>query len=126
MTKRAFGELEQAILQILRTGERKSVRDVQILLGGQDKYTTVMTVMNRLAEKKQLARERMGLHYEYWILSSPTKTRSFLEQIKQKMFGFKTTAMVSYLIESADDITDEDLVEMEKIIEQAKEQRKHK
>lgn len=124
MTKRAFGELELAILQILRSGERKSVKEVQLQLGGQDKYTTVMTVMNRLAEKKQIARERAGMHYEYWILSSPAKTRSFLEQFKQKMLGYKTTAMVSYLIESADDITQEDLVEMEKMIEKAKEQRK--
>lgn len=126
MTKRAFGELELAILQILKSGSRMTVKEVHSLLGGFDKYTTIMTVMNRLAEKKQLARERMGLQYEYWILSSQAKVPSFIEQFKKKIFGIKTSAMVSYLIESADDITTEDLIEMEKMIEKAKSERNKK
>lgn len=126
MTKRAFGTLELEILQILKTGDRMSVKEVHQRLGGKDKYTTIMTVMARLAEKGELSRERVGLHYEYWMQTSPTKTRSFVEQFKQKILGFKTTAIVSYLIESAADISDEDLLEMEKMIEKAKEKRKKK
>lgn len=126
MTKRAFGELELAILQILKTGQKRTVKDVHHLLGGNDKYTTIMTVMNRLVEKKQLDRERIGLQYEYWILPSETNSISFIKQLKQKLFGVKTAEMVSYLIESASDVTDEDLTEIEKIIEAAKKKRKAK
>ena len=62
----------------------------------------------------------MGLHYEYWLADPTTKVPSFLEQIKKKFFGVKTSQMVSYLIESADDISEEDLAEMEKMIEKVK------
>lgn len=126
MTKRAFGELELAILQLFKSGSKMTVRDVHQALGGLDKYTTIMTVMNRLAEKNRLGRERIGLQYEYWILASHMKTPSLLEQLKQKLFGVKTSAMVSYLIETADDISEDDLLEMEKLIKQTKEKRKTK
>jgi predicted transcriptional regulator len=124
MTKRAFGELEFTILNILKPGNRMTVKEVWKILGESNKYNTIMTVMNRLAEKKVIARERIGLQYEYWVLPSQKKIPSFLEQFKQKFFGVKTSAMVSYLLESAEDISDEDLAEMEKMIEKAKKERK--
>src|SRR5579872_4745627 len=106
MTKRAFGELEIQILNILKSGNRLTVKDVQRELGGQDNYNTVMTVMNRLAEKKQLYRERIGLQYEYWIVESKTQVPSLLEKIKQKFIGVGTGALVSHLIESDQAISD--------------------
>lgn len=112
--KRAFGELESQILILLKSRERKSVKEIHQALGGLDSYNTVMTVMSRLAEKKQLAREKVGLHYEYWSVTSP---ESVLDKIKQKLFGAKTSALVNYLVESADDLTDEDLAEMEALIQ---------
>lgn len=118
MTKRAFGELESQILYILKSGERKTVKEVHFALGGQDNYNTVMTVMSRLAEKKQLAREKIGLQYGYWILS--TNSFSFLKTLKQKFFGVNTGALVNHLIESADDLTNDDLDDMEKLIERAR------
>ncbi len=123
MTKRAFGELESQILYILKSGERKTVKDVHKALGGEDNYNTVMTVMSRLAEKKQLGRERIGLQYDYWLLT-PSKPFSFLDKIKQKFSGVKTTALVSHLIETADDLSDEDLAEMEKIVQKIRDSRK--
>ena len=123
MTKRVFGQLEAQILYILKSGERQTVKDVHKALGGNDNYNTVMTVMSRLAEKKQLARERIGLQYEYWLLKS-SESFSFLDKIKQKFSGIKTTALVSHLIESAEDISDDDLIEMQNIIQKLKDQRK--
>lgn len=116
MTKRAFGELESQILYILKSGKRQTVKEVHKALGGNDNYNTVMTVMSRLAEKKQLSRERVGLQYEYW-LNSPSESFSFLDKIIQKFSGIKTTALVSHLIESAEDISDEDLDEMERTLQ---------
>lgn len=121
MTKRAFGELEAQILYIMKSKPRMTVKEVHQALGSKDNYNTVMTVMSRLAEKQQLGRERVGLHYEYWLASS---SFSFLDKIKQKFSGVKTSALVSHLIESADDLTDEDLAEMEQIVHKLRESRK--
>lgn len=123
MTKRAFGELESQILYLLKSGERKSVKDIHKSLGGEDNYNTVMTVMSRLAEKKQLGREKMGLHYEYWLIAQ-NDSLSILDKFKQKLFGVKTKALVSHFIETADDLSDEDLAEMEKMIQKARAARK--
>lgn len=123
MARRAFGDLELQVLNILKSEERMTVKDVHRALGGNDNYNTIMTVMNRLTEKKQLARERTGLQYEYWV-AAQNNTLSFFEKFKQKLFGVKTSAMVSYLIESAEDLTDEDVAEMEKTLERAKARKK--
>lgn len=123
MARRAFGDLELQVLNILKSEERMTVKDVHRALGGNDNYNTIMTVMNRLTEKKQLARERAGLQYEYWV-AAQNNSLSFFEKFKQKLFGVKTSAMVSYLIESAEDLTDEDVAEMEKTLERAKARKK--
>lgn len=125
MTKRGFGELELAILHILKSGERMTVKQVHQILS-QDKYNTIMTVMARLAEKKILKRDKVGLQYEYWLVPSTEKAHSFIDQFKKKLFGIKTTEMVSYLIESDSDLSDEELNEMEKMLEKARAQRKAK
>ncbi len=115
MTKRAFGELEAEILHFLRTGERKTVKEVHAALGGS--YNTVMTVMSRLAAKKQLEREKTGLQYTYWLGSnSPT----FLIKLK-KFFGIKPSVLLSHLIES--ELSDEELEEMEKMVQKVKRDR---
>lgn len=123
MTKRAFGELELAVLNIVKSGKRFTVKHVHHLLGEKDKYTTIMTVMSRLAEKKTLAREKVGVQYEYWVLPSEKKVPSFIEQFKKRVFGFKASEMLSYLIESGDDITADELNQMEKMISKAKQER---
>lgn len=123
MAKRAFGELESQILYIMQSGERQTVKDVHKALGGHDNYNTVMTVMSRLAEKKILGRERVGLQYEYWLLSKE-RSLSFLDMIKQKFSQVKTSALVSYLIESADDLSDEEIEEMHKMLNKIKNSKK--
>jgi len=123
MAKRAFGDLELQVLNILKSKGRMTVKDVHRALGGNDNYNTIMTVMNRLTEKKQLAREKIGLQYEYWIVTQ-NNSPSLFEKFRQKLFGVKTSAMVSYLIESAEDLTDEDVAEMEKTLERAKTRKK--
>lgn len=120
MIKRAFGELEMAILNILKSGKRMTVKEVHTILGGEDKYNTIMTVMSRLAEKKVLAREKIGLQYEYWLTPNPQKAPSFFDKIKKMAFGVKTSAMVSYLIDSAENISEEEFEEMEKLLQEAK------
>lgn len=123
MAKRAFGELESQILYILKNGERKTVKNVHQALGGMDNYNTVMTVMSRLAEKKLLGRERVGLQYEYWSLNN-TDSASILNKLKHRFLGIKTSVLVSHLMESAEDLTDEDLLEMQQMLQKMREAKK--
>ena len=121
MTKRAFGELGAQVLHIFQEAKgRLTVKKVLEKLGSQDNYNTVMTVMNRLVKKGELSRERIGLQCHYW-LGEESKQMTILERFKQKLFGMKTSAMVSYLIESAEDLTNEDVTQIEKMLAQAKE-----
>ena len=113
MTKRAFGELESQILYIIKPGTRKTVKEVHQMLGGKNSYNTIMTVMFRLFEKGQLGREKKGLQYEYWNLSTLS---SFV--------GMKTSVLVNHLIETADDLSEEDLQEMEKLLQKARSSKK--
>lgn len=123
--KREFGELEFAILQKFQAEEKLTVREVLESLHGDDKYTTIMTVMNRMVEKKLLKRQRVGQQYEYWMNESNQPSQpNLLDKLKQKIFGGKSASMVSYLLESSHDITDVELENMEKLIQELKESRK--
>lgn len=126
MTKRSFGELENTILRIIKSQGRMTVSQVHKKLKEQNNYNTIMTVMLRLCNKKILAREKIGSHYEYWLLTSPEKIPTFFDQLKQKIFGFKTTELMSYLLEVTEDISDEEFSEMEKLVAKAKKKRQKK
>jgi predicted transcriptional regulator len=123
--KRIFGELELAILALFKTHEQLTVKDVLTMMGEDDKYTTIMTVMSRLVEKKELQRERIGLQYHYSMNRSKKSAPSnLLERLKQKIFGGRSASMISYLLESGEDITNEELSEMEKLIHAVKKAKK--
>lgn len=121
--RRRFGELELLILEVLKSGKEMSVKDVMQELPGDNKYTTVMTVMNRLTEKKILARQKMGLHYNYTILTSSTKPPSLVQQFMQKMFGMNTIKLVSHLIDASSELTEEELNELSKLIDDKKKEK---
>lgn len=124
MAKRKFGELELEILHILKNDKKMSVKQVLTILGEQNKYTTIMTVMNRLCDKKALYREKIGHQYVYWLAPQTEEIPSFIKQFKNKILGFRTSEMVNYLLTEAEDITEEELAAMEKLIQKAREERK--
>lgn len=118
MARRSFGELELSILRILKSGERMTGKEVHHLLGEKDKYNTVMTIMTRLTEKNLVARERVGAHYEYWLVTPPKgKLSFFLDQVKKKIFGINTKELLCHIIENAEDISPEDLNAVVQLVE---------
>lgn len=120
MGKRIFGELELAILNIFQKEKTTcTVRDILEALGSEDKYTTIMTVMNRLVEKGELHREREGQAYRY-SLQTKKGRYSLFEKWKQKIFGGHSAGMISYLLESSEDITEDELLQIEELIRQAR------
>jgi len=120
MGKRIFGELELVILNVFqKNGSVLTVRDVLQALGREDKYTTIMTVMNRLVAKGDLHREREGQSYCYSLQTKKVRN-SLFEKWRQKIFGGKSALMISYLLEAGEDITEEELQQIEQLIDQAK------
>ena len=68
-----LGPLEIRVLEQLASGEARSVTEVQQLLqrAGQElAYTTVMTVLGRLHQKRVVSRRKDGKRYLYSISSS--------------------------------------------------------
>lgn len=61
----ALGTLERDVMDIMWTGERLVVRDVQDRLGRPIAYTTVMTTLDRLFKKGFVTRAREGRAFRY-------------------------------------------------------------
>jgi predicted transcriptional regulator len=125
VAKLGFGELELSILKIIKGLGRVTVRDVYESLGSEGGYTTIMTVMSRMADKGELMREKEGKQYFYWIVSqNESSSKNILKRIQDKIFGGKPTAMVSYLLDADSEISDKDLEEIEKLIQKRRSEKK--
>ena len=125
MGKLGFGELELLILQTIQKLGRATVRDVYASLGSEGSYTTIMTVMSRMADKGELMREKEGKQYFYWIeVTNQAPSKNILQRIQDKIFGGKPTAMVSYLLEADQEISDQELAEIEKLIQKRRSEKK--
>ena len=121
MSKASLGELKHRVYSILRSKGKASVKEICSFLENTRKYTPIMTVMNRMVEKKELLREKQGAYFVYWVNEAHTKKMpQMLAQIKQNLFQGKTQAMVSHLLESDSNITKNELLELEKIINKMK------
>lgn len=127
MGKLGFGELELSILKAVRALKRATVRDVYKNLGSAGSYTTIMTVMSRLAEKGELLREKNGTHYVYWAaMQNPSSSKNIFKRIQDKIFGGNKVAMVSYLLESDEMISEADLEAIENLLQKRRlEQKKN-
>lgn len=99
-----LGELEAPIMRLMWTHEAASVREILDALNSRGRrlaYTTVMTVMSRLAEKGLLSRERHGKMHIY----RPTATQDgFLRQaaarrVSELVAEFGDIAMAQFLAE---------------------------
>ena len=125
MAKLGFGELELSILQTVQKLGRATVRDVYASLGSEGSYTTIMTIMSRMADKGELMREKEGKQYCYWIeATNQVPSKNILQRIQDKIFGGKSTAMVSYLLEADQEISDQELAEIEKLIQKRRLEKK--
>lgn len=121
MKRRFFGELELLILDVVQKHGPISVKEVQKILGDKDQYTTLMTVMVRLIDKGAFIRKKKGRSYLYSLAKGTNRSnRNVLESIKDKLFGGRSMGMISYLLESSDDITGEEIKELENLIHEAR------
>lgn len=91
-----LGPLEQEVMDCVWRDEEVSVRDVHSCLKRSRKiaYTTVMTIMTRLAHKGFLIRKKQGRAFLY----SPKKTK---EQTAKAMIGKIVDSLVDQFGEEA-------------------------
>lgn len=96
-----LGDLELAVMGVLWSTDRATVREVHAALEPEHTlaYTTVMTVMTRLWGRGLLVREREGRAFVYQACSSRGEvTRSFVRRIIDRLLGGSRSALVSTLL----------------------------
>lgn len=117
--KKILGELEARVMEETWKKKRASVKEVHQALCQKKglAYTTVMTVMERLAKKGYLKREKVGRSYIYEPAITQEKLHSSLaESVLSTFFmEFGRSAWVGFLEKVAPE--DEELLnELEKIV----------
>ncbi|MGZ4429274.1 MAG: BlaI/MecI/CopY family transcriptional regulator [Nocardioidaceae bacterium] len=104
--KSRMGELERAVLDRLWARDRPAtVREVhEALAADRDiAYTTVMTVMDRLAKKGLVRQQREGRAYLYSAASSREEMTAELmrDALEEFATGDRRTALVAFVGESS-------------------------
>ena len=92
--------LELECLRALWTLGEANVRRVQQALapGRNLAYTTVMTIMDRLARKGAVARRKVGRSFLYSpVLSRETLQRLAVKELVDTLFGNSEEDLISYL-----------------------------
>ncbi|MDI6816204.1 MAG: BlaI/MecI/CopY family transcriptional regulator [Actinomycetota bacterium] len=122
--RKMLGDLEADIMELVWEKDQASVREIHGLLERDREiaYTTVMTVMSRLAEKNILFQERNGKQYLYKALLSK-------EEFNEIMFvsvftGFQEDLgkqALSYFVENISEDT-ATLDELERLIQHKRRQ----
>lgn len=118
--QKALGDLEAEIMELVWKEEEVSVRHIHQLLEKKREiaYTTVMTVMGRLADKGLLKKEKLGKMYIYQAaLSEEEFNDSMAGSILSGLGGDLTRATLAYFVDNIS--TDEEtLAELERMIKE--------
>jgi len=118
--KKLLGDLESDIMEIVWVGKTVSVRDVYTELNKTRDlaYTTVMTVMSRLAVKGILERVKDSNSFLYKPVHSREDFTSFSVRkvVTELMENFSTPA-ISHFLDSIEEENPEKIDELIKLIE---------
>lgn len=118
--KHVLGDLEADIMELCWREHPCSVKDVHGTLSREREiaYTTVMTVMSRLAEKGLLDRRQEGRAYLY----EPTQSRDefcseTISNVMTGLIGGFGEPVLSHFVDTIDSIDPEKLDELMRLIE---------
>jgi predicted transcriptional regulator len=111
-TKAGLGDLERAVMDVLwdlPEGQDATVREVHAVLADDRgvAYTTIMTVMDRLARKGMVEQEREGRAYRYRARGSRAEMTADLMRGTLSELGEaeRTPALVAFVEDaSADEV----------------------
>jgi len=98
----SLGELELDIMGIVWSMERATVKDVFEVMYERRKlaYTTIMTVMNRLAVKRILAQDKSTVPYVYTpLVARDDMAHSMVGEVVDRMLEGSSSAVISFLVD---------------------------
>lgn len=98
----SLGELELDIMGIVWSMERATVKDVFEVMYERRKlaYTTIMTVMNRLAVKSILAQDKSTVPYVYTpLVERDEMAHSMVGEVVDRMLEGSSSAVISFLVD---------------------------
>jgi predicted transcriptional regulator len=114
-----LGELEADVLGVVWEMSKATVQEVKDALEPRRPlaYTTVMTVMSRLAEKGILERRKEGRAYYYTPAASQQKVAgSLLNSLVRRLYDGATGKAIAQLLETDADVDDAELERLEQLI----------
>ncbi len=101
-----LGPLEMRVLGLLETSEDRGVGDVQQLLAAQGyeaAYTTIMTVLGRLHDKKLVQRVKDGRRYVYRAASRAGRVKhTLLQRVQRSLFSDRVAPLAALLDQDLD------------------------
>ena len=121
-----LGDLEAAIMRVVWDSGRATVHDVLAALAPTrtPAYTTVMTVMSRLAEKGVLMRQKVGRAYVYGPVDAQHEVAgSLLDQLVGRLYAGSAAGAIEHLIEADANVDDAELARLERLIRTKRKER---
>lgn len=115
-----IGPLELKVLGVLNMEADMSVSDIQATLKKQGHdlaYTTVMTVLVRLFNKKLVVRQKEGRQFRYSPAKKNSSPLKIFERMKTSLFGSEKLKPILGLLEADDGLSREELEELKQAVE---------
>lgn len=114
-----LGETEMEVLHHVWDLERATVADVHDRIARERKvaYTTVMTVMTKLARKGFLKVDESAPSYVYSAARAPDEVRgSLVDDLVEKVFHGSPSALVQALVRQ-EDLSDDEREEIKRLVD---------
>jgi predicted transcriptional regulator len=118
-----FSRRERQIMDALYRLENASVKEIRENIVDAPSYSAVRTLIQKLVDKGHVAHREEGKKYVYYPLVNRKKaSKSALTRVVSTFFRDSTfMAMNSLLDMSSNDLTDEELGQLERLIQEKKE-----
>ncbi len=122
MSRLRISERELDVMQALWTLKREaSVSDVHQAMNETSElaYTTVQTMLNRLAAKGQVRRRLEGRAYLYApVVKEPAAARAALRSVVDRFFGGSAAELTAHLVDEV--MSEAELRRVEKLLSERK------
>ncbi len=114
-----LGDLESAVMRVVWERGQATVAEARQALEPERSlaYTTVMTVMSRLANKGLLRRQKEGRSYVYRpAVAQDEVAGRLLSSLVGRLYGGSPAHAIAYLIEAEPAVDDQELARLEELI----------
>lgn len=123
MTKASkLSRRERQMMDIIYRLEEASAKDVMNNLEDPPSYSSVRTLLRKLVEKGHISHRESGLKYVYYpLVERKAASKSALSNIVKTFFSGSPLLAVNSLLDlTNEDISDQELQQLEKLIKEKK------